>query len=160
MTNQSIQTLARKVRQILAVAAVGVCTASVVAMFATTSRADAHSLPDPMTTTPPTMAVAASRSAASKTDQKKSGRATKKQPRKLVGKVNLNTATAKELSMLPGIGESKAARVIQWRAKRGKFRRIIDLRRVKGFGRKSVKKLASYLTLSGETTLHWSSSPK
>ncbi len=69
------------------------------------------------------------------------------------GKVNINTANEEQLRMLPGVGKIKAARIVQWRGKRGKFRRIKDLRRVKGFGKKSVKKLEPYLSLTGPTTL-------
>ena len=65
------------------------------------------------------------------------------------GKLNLNTATVKELSTLPGVGPSKAERVISWRTKNGNFARVLDLRRVKGFGKKSVDKLSQYLTVAG-----------
>ena len=80
-------------------------------------------------------------------------RVVEKQAPALEGKVNINTASAEQLRMLPGVGETKAARIVQWRSKRGKFRRIKDLRRVKGFGKKSVKKLEPYLSLKGPTTL-------
>ena len=74
-------------------------------------------------------------------------------PQKTVGVVNLNTASAAELILLPGVGDAKASRIVAYRTRRGAFRRIRDLRRVKGFGYKSVKKLRPYLTLDGETTL-------
>lgn len=69
------------------------------------------------------------------------------------GKLNLNTADEAQLRMLPGVGDTKAARIVEWRKKHGKFRRIKDLRRVKGFGKKTVQKLEPYLTLQGPTTL-------
>ena len=71
----------------------------------------------------------------------------------LQGKLNLNKADAKQLRLLPGIGKTKAERIIAWRSKNRRFKRVNDLRRVKGFGRKSVKKLAPYLTVTGATTL-------
>ncbi len=71
----------------------------------------------------------------------------------LVGTLNLNTATELELIKLPGIGPKKAARIVEWRAQHGKFRRVVDLRRVKGFGAKSVRKLLPYLSVKGVTTL-------
>ena len=71
----------------------------------------------------------------------------------LQGKLNLNKADVAQLRMLPGIGVTKAERIVAWRAKNGSFKRVNDLRRVKGFGRKSVKKLAPYLTVTGATTL-------
>lgn len=73
--------------------------------------------------------------------------------KRLVGKLNLNKASAEELVMLPGIGKTKAERIVAWRAKHGKFRRVVDLRRVKGFGKKSVAKLEPYLTTDGASTL-------
>jgi competence protein ComEA len=68
------------------------------------------------------------------------------------GKVNLNQAGERELDLLPGIGPMKARRIIEWRSRHGRFRRIKDLRRVKGFGRRTVLKLFPYLTLDGPTT--------
>jgi len=72
--------------------------------------------------------------------------------RKLRGVVNLNRASERELDLLPGIGPAKAKRIAAWRAAHGPFRRLRDLRRVKGFGRKTVLKLTPYLTLDGPTT--------
>ena len=68
------------------------------------------------------------------------------------GKVNINQASERELDLLPGIGPAKAQRIMAWRASHGPFRRIKDLRRVKGFGRKTVLKLFPYLALDGPTT--------
>jgi len=69
------------------------------------------------------------------------------------GKVNLNQADEQQLRLLPGVGATKAARIVTWRKKHGHFRRVKDLRRVKGFGKKSVDKLEPYLSLTGPTTL-------
>jgi competence protein ComEA len=68
------------------------------------------------------------------------------------GKVNLNLAGVEELDLLPGIGPTKAQRIVAWRLRHGPFRRIKDLRRVKGFGRKTVLRLSPHLTLDGPTT--------
>jgi competence protein ComEA len=68
------------------------------------------------------------------------------------GKVNLNQAGERELDLLPGVGPAKARRIVAWRESHGPFRRLRDLRRVKGFGRKTVLKLTPYLTLDGPTT--------
>jgi competence protein ComEA len=71
----------------------------------------------------------------------------------LTGKLNLNTATVEQLTLLPGVGPSKAERVIEWRGKNGGFKRVADLRKVKGFGYKTLKKLEPYLDIKGDTTL-------
>jgi competence protein ComEA len=69
------------------------------------------------------------------------------------GRLNLNTATAEQLMMLPGIGPAKAERVIGWRKRNGTFKRVADLRRVKGFGYRTVKRLEAHLDVKGESTL-------
>jgi competence protein ComEA len=71
----------------------------------------------------------------------------------VTGKLNLNTATADQLMLLPGVGPSKAERVVDWRGKHGPFKRVADLRKVKGFGYKTLKKLEPNLDVKGESTL-------
>ena len=68
------------------------------------------------------------------------------------GVVNLNQASEDELMQLPGVGPSKAAAIVAWRKKHGAFKRVDDLTRVKGFGRKTLTKLKPYLAVSGATT--------
>lgn len=72
--------------------------------------------------------------------------------RELSGVVNLNTATAAQLDLLPGIGEKAAKRIIEHRSKKP-FAKVDDLRNVKGFGAKKMEKLKSFLTTSGPTTV-------
>jgi competence protein ComEA len=69
------------------------------------------------------------------------------------GKLNLNTATASDLELLPGVGPTKAERILAFRTKHGAFKRIADLRRVKGFGKKTLDRLSPFLTLTERTTL-------
>ena len=68
------------------------------------------------------------------------------------GAVNINSASETELDLLPGVGPAKAQAVLAYRAKYGPFKKIEDLVRVKGFGRKTVAKLRPYLSLAGSTT--------
>jgi competence protein ComEA len=75
------------------------------------------------------------------------------------GTVNLNTATEEELMLLPGVGPTKAQRIVEWRQKHGKFRKIEDLTKVKGFGYKTFKKLKPYLAVQGTTTYKGKSAP-
>jgi len=46
--------------------------------------------------------------------------------------VNINTATALELEILPGIGPTLAARIVEYRTANGRFNTIEDLTRVPG----------------------------
>lgn len=57
------------------------------------------------------------------------------------GKVVLNLATEADLMRLPGVGPAKAAAILALRAKMKRFRKVDDLLRVKGLGRRSLKRL-------------------
>ncbi len=61
------------------------------------------------------------------------------------GKVVLNLATEADLMRLPGVGPAKAAAILALRAKLKRFRKIDDLLRVKGLGRRSLKRLRPLL---------------
>lgn len=63
------------------------------------------------------------------------------------GKVVLNLATEAELRKLPGIGKSRARAIVAQRERVGRFRRIEDLLRIKGIGRKRLASLRSRLVL-------------
>jgi len=73
--------------------------------------------------------------------------------KQLAGKLNLNAANEEQLQLLPTVGPAKAERIIAWRSKNGGFKRVADLRRVKGFGYKTFKKLEPFLDIKGDTTL-------
>jgi competence protein ComEA len=53
--------------------------------------------------------------------------------------INLNTATAKELESLPGIGPALAKRIIAFREKRQGFRRVEELLAIQGISEKKWK---------------------
>lgn len=71
----------------------------------------------------------------------------------LRGKLNINTASDVQFQLLPGVGPAKAERIVAYRQKHGKFRRIQDLRRVKGIGQKTLAKLAPHLAVDGDSDL-------
>ena len=62
--------------------------------------------------------------------------------------LNLNTATAADLERLPGIGPKVAARIVDYRTKKGPFRKTEELMNVQGIGEKSFLKLRAQLTVS------------
>lgn len=62
------------------------------------------------------------------------------------GKVHLNTATAAELTALPGVGDITAQRILEYRAAHG-FASIEDVMKVKGIGKAKFSKMQPYLEL-------------
>lgn len=50
------------------------------------------------------------------------------------GKLNVNTATAEQLELLPGIGAEKAHAIVVYREEQGAFASIEELMQVKGIG--------------------------
>ena len=69
------------------------------------------------------------------------------------GVVNINSADASQLAMLPRVGQKAAQRVVDYRTEHGPFQTTSDLMQVKGFGQKSFDRLSQYLTTEGKTTL-------
>ncbi len=62
------------------------------------------------------------------------------------GKVNINTASAEQLTTLPGIGPKLAARIVEYRQKSGAFKSVQELMNVRGVGDKNLKKIEQYLS--------------
>ena len=67
------------------------------------------------------------------------------------GVVNINTATASELTMLPGIGKAKAEAIITHR-QASPFKSPSELTKIKGIGEKMFSKMESHVTVDGPTT--------
>lgn len=69
------------------------------------------------------------------------------------GVVNINTASATELALLPRVGEKAAQRILEYRKEHGPFKKAADLMQVKGFGAKTFELVSPYITVDGKTTL-------
>jgi competence protein ComEA len=61
--------------------------------------------------------------------------------------LNLNTATKADLERLPGIGPVLAERIIEFRKKKGGFKRLEELLAVPGISEGKWQALRRYLTL-------------
>jgi competence protein ComEA len=61
--------------------------------------------------------------------------------------LSLNAVSAEELCDLPGIGPVLAERIIRYRAQRGRFESLDELKRVKGIGDKLYNKISPYVKL-------------
>lgn len=51
-----------------------------------------------------------------------------------LGKIDINKATAEELTRLKGIGKEMARRIIEYRSSKGLFLRTEDIKNVRGIG--------------------------
>ena len=69
------------------------------------------------------------------------------------GVVNINTAEASQIALLPRVGLKAAQRVVDYRAEHGAFKKTTDIMQVKGFGQKTFERLSAYLAVDGKTTL-------
>ena len=101
----------------------------------------------PPETTPPTVPATeppVRSEPAKQTETKKSSGSTEK---KVTFPVNINTASKKELGALPGIGETLAQRIIDYRSANGPFSTVDELTKVKGIGAKTLEKLKPYATV-------------
>lgn len=58
-----------------------------------------------------------------------------------IKKVNINTADATQLQTISGIGEKKAADIIQYREANGPFKAVDELTAVSGIGEKTLEKI-------------------
>ena len=59
--------------------------------------------------------------------------------------IDLNLATQTELTALPGVGETTAKRIINFRSSNSKFTSVDDLLKVKGIGPKKFEKIKPFV---------------
>jgi competence protein ComEA len=69
------------------------------------------------------------------------------------GVVNINTADAAQIALLPRIGLKAAQRVVDYRTQNGAFKKSTDLMQVKGFGEKTFEGLREHVVVEGKTTV-------
>ncbi len=67
-------------------------------------------------------------------------------------RIDINQASATELTRLPGIGKVKAQRIVAYRAAHGPFHTVDELRRVKGIGKVTLARLRDRVTCGGGGT--------
>lgn len=60
--------------------------------------------------------------------------------------VNINTATEAELTVLPGIGEVLAKRIVEYRTQHGPFSAVEMLLKVEGISQKRYDAIKDYIT--------------
>jgi competence ComEA-like helix-hairpin-helix protein len=63
--------------------------------------------------------------------------------------IDLNKASKHDIVELPGIGDKLADRIVQYRKNHGPFKRIDDLRKVKGIGKMRMERLRPLVTTAG-----------
>lgn len=61
--------------------------------------------------------------------------------------ININIASIEELTTLPGIGESKAQNIINYREENGYFKTIDEIKNVNGIGESTFDQLKKYITV-------------
>lgn len=64
------------------------------------------------------------------------------------GRMNINTATSDQLQMLPGIGETLAQRIIDYRTEHGDFKSVKELLQVNGIGESKLEQIKPYIKVN------------
>jgi competence protein ComEA len=61
--------------------------------------------------------------------------------------INLNTATAEQLELLPNVGPALAQKIVDYRQQNGPFKSVDELDNVSGIGEKTLEKLRPLVTI-------------
>ena len=65
--------------------------------------------------------------------------------------IDLNTASAADLTRLPGIGEKRAQAIVDYRESSGPFQSVEELTEVKGIGEGILAQVYDYVTVGDRT---------
>ena len=60
--------------------------------------------------------------------------------------ININTASADELSALPGLSKQQAKSIVDYREENGRFRSAGEITDIKGISENTYNKIALYIT--------------
>ena len=71
---------------------------------------------------------------------------------RLIGVINVNTATPEQLELLPGIGPARARAIVEHRKKAGPFKRVEELTSVSGIGDRALERIRRHCAVQGKTT--------
>ena len=63
------------------------------------------------------------------------------------GRISINSGTLEELCTLPGIGETTAAKIIEYRETNGYYQTLEDIKKVKGIGDKKYENIKDLICL-------------
>lgn len=61
-------------------------------------------------------------------------------------RININTASAEELSALPSLTEKQAQSIVNYREENGSFQEIEELLNVEGIGENIYRRMKNYIT--------------
>jgi len=64
-----------------------------------------------------------------------------------LGAISLNKGSKEDLVRLPTVGPSTAEKILEYRAERGRFRKLDELTNIRGIGEKRLEKFRKYLRL-------------
>ncbi len=71
----------------------------------------------------------------------------KQEEKKVTAKVNINKASEAELAKLPQIGPAMAKEIVAHRTQKGPFKKIEDIKQVKGIGEKKFEAIKDLITV-------------
>lgn len=86
-------------------------------------------------------------------DAEQGGKAADGGTEKAARVVNVNTADASQLALLPRVGPALSQRILDFREENGDFEAPEELILVRGIGEKTFELLEPYVVVKGETTL-------